>query len=35
MPTSGGDIKLSVIKKEAFWIYTLDMNEDFDLRPFL
>ncbi|XP_041922081.1 uncharacterized protein LOC121685553 [Alosa sapidissima] len=40
-PTRGGDINSLLLKKEAFWIYTLDtlaprgMNEEFDLRPFL
>lgn len=37
----GGDINLQLLKREAFWIYTLDtispkgLNEAFDLRPFL
>lgn len=37
----GGDINSALLKREAFWIYTLDtlaprgLNEDFDLRPFL
>ena len=37
----GGDINAQLLKREAFWIYTLDtispkgLNEAFDLRPFL
>lgn len=37
----GGDINSALLKREAFWIYTLDtlnprgLNEEFDLRPFL
>lgn len=37
----GGDLNALLLKREAFWIYTLNtispkgMNEEFDLRPFL
>lgn len=37
----GGDINTQLLRREAFWIYTLDTisprgkNEEFDLRPFL
>lgn len=37
----GGDINSQLLKREVFWIYTLDtmspkgLNEAFDLRPFL
>nr|XP_055053666.1 uncharacterized protein LOC129438772 isoform X1 [Misgurnus anguillicaudatus] len=40
-PPRGGDINSLLLRREAFWIYTLDtlfpkgMNEEFDLRPFL
>ena len=40
-PSRGGDLNALLLKREAFWIYTLDtlsprgLNEDFDLRPFL
>lgn len=41
LPKRGGNIDNILLKREAFWIYTLDtlsprgLNEDFDLRPFL
>lgn len=41
LPPRGGDINSLLLKREAFWIYTLGtlapkgLNEDFDLRPFL
>lgn len=37
----GSDVKFLLLKREAFWIYTLGtlaphgLNEDSDLRPFL
>lgn len=40
-PARGGDINSLILRREAFWIYTLDtlapkgLNVDFDLRPFL
>lgn len=40
-PSRGGDVNSLLLKREAFWIYTLGtlsprgLNEDFDLRPFL
>lgn len=41
LPRRGGDIDTLLLRREAYWIYTLDtlnpkgLNEDFDLRPFL
>lgn len=41
LPRRGGDIDNILLRREAFWIYSLDtlspngLNEDFDLRPFL
>ena len=41
LPRRGGDINTFLLKREAFWIYTLEtlapkgLNEDIDLRPFL
>ncbi|KAL2084518.1 hypothetical protein ACEWY4_020036 [Coilia grayii] len=40
-PSRGGDVNSLLLKREAYWIYTLGtlfpkgLNEDFDLRPFL
>ncbi|XP_041929101.1 uncharacterized protein LOC121693623 [Alosa sapidissima] len=40
-PSRGGDVNSLLLRREAYWIYTLGtlsprgMNEDFDLRPFL
>ena len=40
-PRRGGDINALLLKREAFWIYSLEtlspkgLNEEFDLRPFL
>ncbi|KAL2092169.1 hypothetical protein ACEWY4_011967 [Coilia grayii] len=40
-PSRGGDINALLLRREAYWIYTLGtlsprgMNEEFDLRPFL
>ena len=41
LPRRGGDINQLFLKRELFWIYTLDtmspkgMNEEMDIRPFL
>lgn len=41
LTSRGGDINSLLLKREAYWIYTLEtlnpkgLNEDFDLRPFL
>ncbi len=40
-PDRGGDVNSLLLRREAFWIYTLGtlspkgLNEEFDLRPFL
>lgn len=40
-PRRGGDVNALLLKREAYWIYTLNtlvprgLNEEFDLRPFL
>lgn len=40
-PRRGGDLDNLLLKRELFWIYTLEtlaprgLNEDFDIRPFL
>ncbi len=39
-PRRGGDLNSMLLKRELFWIFTLDtlsprgLNEDFDIRPF-
>ena len=40
LPPRGGDINTLLLRREAFWISTLDtvnkgLNESFDIRPFL
>lgn len=40
-PRRGGNVDNLLLKRELFWIYTLNtlaprgLNEDFDIRPFL